>query len=187
MSLFQTDFATGKKTMPNAQGDEVLSVQINFPVSTAMLASDGTTKVTLATNDVIELCKLPAGHVLADVKWVADAVDTGSTLSATVGILNAAKTAMATDSNGDGGNVPGAFITAAIVGRTAAPGTAVPSVAATAPYRIKPTAVQVLVGGVGYNTEADRSIGALIVAGLTGVAAGTLSLILSYRAGHYGA
>lgn len=172
MPQFQTDFASGKKTLPNSQGDEVVSVKLDFAVSAAMVDVGGTVRTALATNDVIDFGKLPAGHVLTDFKLVSDDIDTSTGASLTAGLLNAGKTGMSTDANADGGNVAGTLISASNVGQ--AGGTAVPAATNTSLYRLKPL-------------EVDRSIGVLVATQPTTQQAGVVSLIVSYRAAHYGA
>lgn len=172
MPLFLNDYATGKKTMATAQGAEVLTQRLDFAVSSAMRDATGTVRANFAANDVVVMGLLPAGHVLTDVKLVSDDIDTGAGVTLSAGILNAARTGFSTDANGDGGNVSGSFIAASTVGQ--AGGNAGPAAAATAPWRLKPT-------------EADRELGIVVPAIPAAIQAGTVSLIVSYRAGFHGA
>jgi hypothetical protein len=56
-----------------------------------LLASVGAASLdtNLAANDIIQLCKLPAGHEPVDFQLEADALDDGSGITLSVGILNA--------------------------------------------------------------------------------------------------
>lgn len=177
MPLFQTDYAVGKKTVPNSQGDEIVQIKVDFAVSAAMLDSTGTVRTNFAANDIIELCELPAGHVPVDVEIAADDIDSNGAPAVTlnVGILNAGKTDFATDVNGDGGNISGQWLasnsTVAQAGGVARRGTAAGD---RLIHRVKPL-------------ESSRKVGFKVPAAPATLQAGTLSLIFSFRAAHYGA
>ncbi len=169
MPLFQTDFATGKKTMPNAQGDEVIAVRLDFQVANPMIDSTGTPRAALALNDVIEMGPLPAGHVPVDFRLVPADIDTGAGIQLTAGLLNAAKTGMSTDANADGSNLSGTWLSASTAGQAGGSGQA--AAATTAPWRVKPL-------------EVNRSLGILVAAAAAGFQAGMVSVVLQYRAAH---
>lgn len=79
-----------------------------------LLASVGAASLddSLASGDIVQLCKLPEGHEPVDFQLEAGALDGGSGLTLSVGVLNAdgtdlvADTNFLTDSNvGQGGGV----------------------------------------------------------------------------------
>jgi hypothetical protein len=172
-TLYKTDFATGKKTLPNAQGREVLSAKMDFAVSTAMVNYLGAVAAALTTNDVIEFGRLPAGHVLTNIELVSDDIDSNGSPAAlmSAGILNSGKTGLSTDANGDGGNISGTLISGSNVGQTG--GNARPAATNTSMWRLKPL-------------ETDRSVGVLIGTVPATQQSGTISLVISYRASLYG-
>lgn len=151
MALFQSDFALGKKPQAISDSGQVV-VEYLFMALTA-----------LATNDVVEIGKLPAGHVPVDAQYVSDDLDTNGSPTAALsfGVLNAAKTAIDT-SAGSGGAAWATGLTIATTGGM---------VRQTADVLRKVTAL-----------DADRSIGYLATTGAATFAAGTLGVILTYRA-----
>ena len=172
MSLYQTDYATGKKTLPNGQGREVLHARVDFAVSATMVDNLNATHANFSANDVIEFGRLPAGHVLVDLKMVCDKIDSNGSPAVVLsaGILNAGKTALSTDANGDGTNLSGTFLSAVTTGQ--AGGNASPAATLTAAWRLRPL-------------ESDRSIGVVVGTIPATLQAGTMSLLISYRAGLY--
>lgn len=91
--ITQSDYHTGVKPMPVAQGAEVLCVRDSVSVPS-----------TKSTNDIFAMMPLPADHVPVDVILDFDDMDTGTSETWSVGILTAAKTDLST-TTADGGAV----------------------------------------------------------------------------------
>lgn len=91
MTTFNTDFANGKRAFPQPTGSESVSVRAQHTLTAA-----------IAANDVLVFGELPDGCVVDD--WIVDCddCDTGATLTADLGILNAAGSAISTAA-ADGG------------------------------------------------------------------------------------
>lgn len=83
MALFKTDYATGAKVVPIAQGSEIEVVRVEWPQVAA-----------LAAGDIIEMLQLPEDHVPVDAILDTDDLDTNGApaITLSLGILNAAKT-----------------------------------------------------------------------------------------------
>jgi len=159
MSLLQTNYAKGIYPMPTADDSDVIAVRMEYSLAAA-----------LALNDVIEMGPLPADHVPVDCVLDADDLDTNGapTITLSVGILNAGKTAISTAA-ADGG---AAWIAASTVAQ--AGGLVRPTVSAIT--RVAPDAAN------------DRPMGVLVAAGpATGAATGKVGLTVMYRASSYGA
>jgi len=151
------DFLTGRKPVPNAAGIELISQRFSISLATADLA-----------NGVIgAIGILPGGHVPVAFELDASQLDSNATptLAYSVGILNAAGTALSTAS-ADGG---AAWATGQTTGRTAGG-----SASGIVPSRALKTAVQ--------SALADRQIGILLTAAAATAVAGDLNLTLYYRA-----
>lgn len=88
-----TDYHTGTKPMPVAQGAEVLCVRDS--------AAWATTK---SLSDILAMMPLPVDHIPIDIILDTDDTDTGSSETLTVGLLNAGKTDIST-ATADGGGV----------------------------------------------------------------------------------
>jgi len=85
MANYQTDYAKGLKIAINASQSEAIPQRFEFVQ----------TGIALALNDVLEMGPLLADHSVVDVILDADDMDTGGpTLTLSVGILNAAKSAL---------------------------------------------------------------------------------------------
>lgn len=172
MPLFKTEYATGKRIMPTPQGAEVLCVQADFAFGTAMVDATGVTRAIFAINDVIEFMPLPAGCKVVDLKMVTEDVDTATTMSVQIGMLNAGRTALTSDANEDGSNITGNIINNSNACR--AGGIELLSNTAVPAWRWKPM-------------DKGRPLGIVITAAPTGMNSGLISLILQYRSVQNGA
>lgn len=155
MANFQSDYATGTRPVPVAQGSEVLAVRCSVAVTTA-----------LASADLLEFCPLPPDHIPVDCVLDPDDIDSGSSITISVGLLNSGKTDIST-ATADGGAV---WISADTGARTGVP--ARPTTKAI--WRVTP------------NATTARMFGAKITAAAATAVAGTVSGVLLYRAAHYG-
>lgn len=88
MPKYQSDVASGRKSVPQPFDASVLTVPVEVSLPT----------VPLAANDVIELLGLPPGVQLLGVELVAPQLDSNATptLAFALGVLNAAGTDLAT-------------------------------------------------------------------------------------------
>lgn len=91
--ITQSDYHTGVKPMPVAQGAEVLCVR-----------DSATWPSTKSLSDLLALMPLPADHIPVDIIVDSDDNDTGTSETISVGLLNAGKTDLSTTTN-DGGAV----------------------------------------------------------------------------------
>lgn len=91
--ITQSDFRTGIKPTPSAQGSEVLCVKDSFSFAT-----------TKSMTDIAALFPLPVDHVPVDVIFAPSDGDTGSSLTMSVGLLVSAGTSLSTATD-DGGAV----------------------------------------------------------------------------------
>lgn len=91
--ITKSDYNVGTKTMPTAQGGEVLAVRD----SAAWLT-------TKSLNDILALMPLPADHVPVDAILDSDDTDTGTSEQISLGILNAGMTDLST-ATADGGGI----------------------------------------------------------------------------------
>jgi hypothetical protein len=96
-------FHTGRLQMPSPQGAEVLCAVDNFSFAT-----------TKSVTDIAALFPLPPGCVPVDLILSCSDGDTGTSLLISVGLLNAAKTAISTTTP-DGG---AAWIASSTAGQT---------------------------------------------------------------------
>ena len=151
------DFLTGRKQVPNAAGVELIAQRFSINLTTADLGA--------AVIGAIGI--LPAGHLPVGIEVDASQLDSNGspTLAYSIGILNAAGTAISTAS-ADGG---AAWATGQTTGRTAGG-----SASGTIASRPMKTAVQ--------STTSDRQIGILISGAAATAVAGDLNLTLTYRA-----
>lgn len=157
MAIRKSDFATGIKQMPIAQGGEVLSVRVAF------------TLPAFGAGDVIELLVLPEDHVPIDWYVDVDDIDTNGSPTATfdVGIINAAETAVSAVAADGGAKWATALTTAQAGGFVRNTGIAT--------GRTLPSAT------------GRRFVGVVAVGAAATFAAGVIAMTLFYRAGHYGA
>lgn len=88
-----TDYHTGIKPMPVAQGAEVLCIRDSATFAT-----------TKSINDLLALMPLPADHVPVHLILDSTDGDTGTSAALSVGLLNAGKTDLST-LTADGGAV----------------------------------------------------------------------------------
>jgi hypothetical protein len=65
----KSDFANGRKPMPNPNGPEVVNVLIALPVTAGQTA----------LNDIYEMCELPEDCALVDAVYAASDIDTNGT------------------------------------------------------------------------------------------------------------
>lgn len=146
------NYITGRSPLRTPSGAEVVAVRFELD----LLAAD------LALNDIGQVGVLPAGTVPVALYYDSDDLDTNATptVAASVGVLNAAGTALSTATE-DGGAVWGSGITTSQSGGQSA-------VVSKALSRVTPTA-------------ADRKIGVLFTAAAATAAAGKLGLTLLYR------
>jgi len=151
------DFLTGRKPVPNAAGIELIAQRFSINLTTADLANGVIGAVGL----------LPAGHLPVAFEVDASQLDSNGapTLAYSIGILNAAGTALSTAA-ADGG---AAWATGQTTGRTA--GGSASGLIASRPMK---TAVQ--------STTADRQIAILLTAAAATAVAGDFNLTLYYRA-----
>lgn len=152
MATFKGDFTNGKKSTPVAQGAEAQSI-------IAEVALTGH-----ANGDLIQFCRLPAGHVPVDFILYADDLDSNGapTITISVGVLNAAGTDLSTDA-ADGGAL-----------------WLVNSNIAQASGMARPTTNAFL--KVAADHANDRTVAAKITAGPATGQAGSLKLVMLYRA-----
>jgi hypothetical protein len=148
-NLAKHDYTKNTLIQPIAAGPEVVCA-----FATVSIPS------TLAASDVASLLLLPADHVPVDLILFPDDLDTGTSLTISVGVLNAGETDLST-TTADGGAVWLASSTGGQTGVLARPTTNV--IAKVAP-----------------NKTADRKVGVKVI--LVGSAtAGSIRLQLLYR------
>lgn len=155
MTNWQSDYAKGIRQVPNACGGEVLGIRADIAVTTA-----------LASADILEFFPLPPDHVPVDFVLAPDDLDSGSSITISVGLLNTGKTDISTAS-ADGGAVWMSADTGARTGVIGRP-------TARALWRTSPDATT------------KRMVGAKIAAAAATAVAGTVSGIMTYRAAHHG-
>lgn len=155
MTIYQTDYAKGVRQMPVAKGSELLAVRMKFALVAALAAAD-----------VIEFGFLPEDHVPVDYVIDNDDLDSGATITADVGLLTAAGTAVSAAA-ADGG---AKWLTAS-TGLRAAGLTGPTGVAHT---RVAPSATS------------RRKVGMVIAAGPSTATTGEIGVTLFYRAAAYG-
>ena len=150
-----SDFLTGRLPVPLTFDGSVIPVR--FPVSLAT--------ADLANGIAGQVGVLPAGAVPVAVEIDAAQLDSNGapTLAYSVGILNAALTAIST-ATADGG---AAWLTGQTIGRTA--GGSASGIVASRPIKLVTPAV------------ADRPVGILLTAAAATAVAGVLALTLWYR------
>jgi hypothetical protein len=156
-SILQNDYAKGVKIQPIGDDSDVVSIRLEYNLAAA-----------LVINDVLDLGFLPAGHVPVDCMLDSDDLDTNGTptITLSVGVLNAGKTAISTAA-ADGG---AAWILASTVAQ--AGGLVRPTIAAITRCA---------------SSETPRSVGVLVAAApATGTAVGKVGLTFSYRPSCYG-
>ena len=159
MALIQSDFAKGIRVVPTAEGSELIHVRMPITLAAA-----------LATNDVLEFGPLPADHIPVDWALENDDVDTGITLTGTLGVLNAGKTAIdSAAANGGNWLNASAALQAAAFTRLSAQTVTVQ----TAIARMSAIA-------------SNRSLGLFVPAGGAGGVGGIVALHVWYRAGRFG-
>jgi hypothetical protein len=151
------DFLTGRKPVPNAAGIELIAQRFSINLATADLAA--------AVIGAIGI--LPGGHVPVAIEFDAAQLDSNGapTWAFSVGILNAAGTALSTAA-ADGG---AAWLTGQTIGRLAGG-------SASGPVASRPmkTVVQ--------SSIADRQIGLLVTGAALTAVAGDFNVTLYYRA-----
>lgn len=147
------DYITGRKPALYPSGSEVVAVRFAVDLTTA----------DLVLNRIGEVGVLPAGCVPVAMIVDCDDVDTNGTptIAMSVGVLNAAGTALSTATD-DGG---AAWATSVVTGQ--AGGMAFPT--SKALQRVNQSA-------------SDRKVGVLVTAAAATAAAGTLGVTLLYRA-----
>ena len=91
MTTHKTDYVKGVKASPEVNNAAVVAIRAQFDLTAA-----------LASGDVVQFVELPAGRVVHDFQIDNDDLDSGATVTADVGILNDAGTAISTDT-ADGG------------------------------------------------------------------------------------
>ena len=148
----QSDYHTGVKPMPVAQGAEVLAVRDTVAILT-----------TKSLSDIAAMMPLPADHIPVDVILDFDDMDTGTSETWSMGVLNAGKTDLST-TTADGGAVWVVNTTAAQTGVIARPTTKTIT-------RVKPS-------------RTVRYLGLKLTAAGSATA-GTVGITLLYRAAHY--
>lgn len=153
-NIGKTDYAQGTKMQPVATGEGVVAVRGS--ISLASTRSEG---------NCVSLLRLPADHVPVDFILDTDDIDTGTSLTLSVGVLNAAETDLSTATD-DGGAAWLASSTAGQTGVIARPTSKVIT-------RVNPT-------------QADRKVGVKVE--LNGSAtAGVVGVTMTYRRASYGA
>ncbi len=150
----QTDYHTGRKPVATAQGAEVLAITDSFSFA-----------ATKSQDDIYAMMPLPPGHVPVDAILAPSDGDTGTSLTLSLGLLNAGKTDLST-ATADGGAVWIDGSTAAQTGVIARP-------TATAITKVEPS-------------DSARYVGVKIKANGSATAC-TGKVTLLYRAAHYGA
>lgn len=151
MALKQNNVALGQVKMPS-------------PVDCALIAFRMSYTLTgdLAAGDIIEVGNLPAGALPVDIVLDCDDMDSGTTGTVSVGILNAGKTDLDTTASGGAAWLTAQSIQAA-------------------------TAVRADAGGlramsrVAVDNEDDRPVGIKIVGETAAAAAQVIGLTLLYR------
>lgn len=159
MTLFQTDFAKGNRVIPVTAGCELIHLRMPYVLTAALVAAD-----------VIDFGMLPADHIPVDWAVENDDADTGTTLTATLGVLNAAKTAI-DSAAANGGN----WLNAS---------TALQAAAFTR-LSAQSVAVQTAIARMS-SIATNRSLGILFPAGGAGGVGSIIALHLWYRAGRFG-
>ena len=165
MANFQSDYARGLRPMPTPQGSELVSVRMTVAVP-----------ATLAANDVLEFGELPVDCVPVDFILDSTDIDTGTSTTISVGIANAAKTALDTSAS-NGGAVWLATSNIGQAGGMARPTTR--ACVSSAPRQPDPAS--------GSASGAQLRMLAGFMAAVGTSAAGTVGLTIMYRAAHYGA
>lgn len=89
MSLLRNSVALGKIPMPNANDSALVAFRMSFTLT-----------ADVAAGDIIELGYLPADTVPVDLILDTDDLDTGSTGTVSVGLLNSGKTDLDTTASG---------------------------------------------------------------------------------------
>ena len=138
---------------------EILKTPITIEQAGQMVASVGTVEApdTLAANDIVALCHLPAEHEVVDFMLQADDLDTGETpaITVSVGVLNADMTDLVASTN---------LLTTSTVAQAGG------------------VARAAVVAGLQLSaSSANRVVGAKIVAAADTAATGTLKGVLFYR------
>ena len=145
--------------MPTFNANSVLKTPITCSQAGQVLASIGEYEVpdTLAANDIIALCSLPAEHEPVDFILQADDLDTNGvpTLTLTAAVLNAGKTDVVASTD---------FLTASTIGQAGGVARA-----------DKVLGLQLA------SSNADRIVGVKVANVAATKAAGTLRGILTYR------
>lgn len=144
--------------MPLYKSAEVAKVPVTLDQAGQMVVSIGTYEVpdTLAANDIVALCHLPAEHEIVDFTLQSDDLDTGTpAIAVSVGVLNAGMTDLVSGTN---------LLTTSTVAQ--AGGVARASV----------------VDGLQLSTsDANRVVGVKVTTAADTAAAGTLRGVLTYR------
>lgn len=175
MPVFRSAFASGRVVTPNDASGDLMAFRVDFQVQNPMVDTTGTARANFAVNDVIEMFDLPVGHVIDDLVFVADDIDSNGTptVSLAVGFINATDNGLDTAAANGGA----ALIAATNIGQ--AGGVARPTTAAT--WRIQPT----LDASATPNTLIPRRrVGIHVVAAPATLQAGLLSLVARIRSVH---
>jgi hypothetical protein len=143
--------------MATFKAASVLKTPITCAQAGQVVAATGVYEVpaTLAANDIVALCHLPAEHEPVDFILQADDLDEATAITLTVGVLNAAMDDLVANTD---------FITASTVAQAGGVARA-----------------DVVLGLQLAASNADRVIGVKVVTGATTEAAGTLKGVLIYK------
>lgn len=157
MAKHQSPYAAGARQMPVAQGAEVLSVKLTVDVP-----------ANLAVNDLLQFGELPADHVPVDYALVNDDLDTNGApaLLVDLGLENAAGDAISVAAE-DGGDEW-------LDGSNLLQGAAFTRNLSRVIHDVQPV------------SDRGRMVSAKVMTAAATPAAGKVSLILSYRAAHFG-
>lgn len=154
MAIYKTDNAAGIRPAPESDDVCLVSVRAEFSLSAALAAAD-----------VVQLAELPAGFVVTDFILDCDDLDAGATVTADLGVLDAAGAVSAAAADGGKWLTADTSLRAASVTRMSAQSVAVQQ----AILRMS-------------KSDSPRKIGLNIVAGPTTASSGKIGLTLTYRA-----